>query len=244
MQNNLLLLTGWGATCNVWEPIIPALESRYQIKCVNPPWVKDNELSASLDNLDNYVGILSNSFKGQAVKVIAWSLGGLIAVRLAERYPELIKQIIFIASAPQFIADGNNQYCIDRNWFESFVKDFKDKPQDTLKKFIALQVKDDENAMGTARLLKKYCDVKYFNLDECYLGLKILEIPLLKELQNLKCTTSFIHGEKDSVLSYKAAEFAARQVNSEIQIVKNAGHVPHVSHPENTVPLIEKFFDK
>ena len=244
MRDNLLLLSGWGATCKVWDPIIPALEQRCQVKCVAPPWIQQDEPKLTLAELEHYVDQLSLSLMNQRTRLVAWSLGGLIAIHIARKYSDLIDQIIFIASAPQFVASDNFPYAIDEIWLENFINEFNRNPQVTWTKFIALQAKDDKFKMDTIRFLKGNCQFDQLDLKESLLGLKLLqEQKLMNDMQNLACKMAFIHGEKDAVLSFRAAQQAAASAECEFQMIKNAGHAPHISHPELTARLIQDFLN-
>lgn len=244
MRANLLLLSGWGATCKVWAPIIPALEQRCQIKCVTPPWIKRIDAGSSLGEFEHFIDQLGLSLKNQKTTLVAWSLGGLIAIHLAKKYSSLIDQIIFIASVPQFVACENFPYAIDKGWFENFVNAFKDNPQSTYSKFIALQAKGDEFQMDTIRFLKINCHFDLLDQHESLLGLKLLQQQkLIREAQKLKCKLLFIHGENDAVLPFKAARYAADSTQGELHGINKAGHAPHISHPEITAELINSFLD-
>lgn len=224
----------------MWKPIIPALESCYQVNCITPSWVRESNDDRSLENIEGYLESYANLVDDAPVSLIAWSMGGLIAIRLAEKFPGLVDQIIFIASAPQFLADENFKYGIGKEWFDNFVESFKKQPQETLKKFIALQAQGDENAISTARFLKTHSDFNNYHFYECLFGLNLLgEEQLSNKFESLQCKSAFIHGDKDAVLSYEAAKNIAIQANSDFYIIENAGHVPHVSHPEETIRIIK-----
>ena len=240
MKSDILLLTGWGSTCDVWESIIPALEDRYHINCITPPWVPENELAVSLHDLNEYIAALAASIKA-ATNVVAWSLGGLIAIRLALAVPERITKIVFIASAARFV---DEETAINPEWFEKFQSDFKTRPEATLKKFIALQAKGDEFAQSALRRLRATLPLDRYDYNECGLGLSLLaNLNLDKELKRLPGIAGFIHGECDSVLPVQAGRAAAAECGVKFYSIPAAGHAVHVSHPklvsENILKLLQ-----
>ena len=236
------MLTGWGATCKAWDLIIPALEQRCQVKCVTPTWVEQSTTGTSLANAEAFVDALGVSLNNQKTNLVAWSLGGLIAIHLAKKYPALVDRIIFIASAPQFIASENFCNAIDPVWFDNFVNEFKNNPDTVYKRFAALQAKGDEFQMNTIRFIKNNFTPEEFDFDESLLGLEFMQRQqLIPELQDLNCKMLFIHGDNDAVISNKAAKAAAMTANCEFKIINRAGHAPHISHPEPTVSLIKDF---
>ena len=225
------MLTGWGTSCQVWRSVISELDDRFQFNCIKPSWEARKSLAASLSNLDGYVNELAESLS-DSVSVVAWSLGGLVAIRLATYFPAKVNKIIFVASTSKFVVDGN-ELGIERAWFDKFEQDFKSKPLQTLKKFFALQVRGDKFAKETLQQLRTYCEIKEFNLEECAYGLNLLgQLDLSDELIKLPCKSLFIHGECDAVLPVAAGRLAASKVDAKFYSIPLAGHIPLLSHPQ------------
>lgn len=242
MGKSILLLTGWGATCTVWEPIIPALSECFQINSVTPPWVKKNQLDASLKDLNQYIDKLASSVE-RPVNIVAWSLGGLLAVRLASRYPDIVCSIHFVSSVPKFVSEDNQHAGIGYDWFIGFIQEFKQKPLSALKKFLVLQAKNDVFAKSTLSFLKKTCRFDKYDLDECRYGLDLLhQMDLMEELVNLQCETVFMHGDRDAVVDIEVARYAAIQSGSDFHAINGAGHIPHVSHPQQVIDIVKRNF--
>ena len=242
MQKNILLLTGWGATCKVWQPLTEGLASKYELLCPNPSWVDDCENKSGEKDFDAYVESVSQKLT-QDTNIIAWSYGGLIAIRLATYFPQLVKQIIFIASTPKFIGDKNFMG-IDQEWYNKFKDNFGQQPQATFNRFIALQASGDEKGKLLLKQLKQYCDYTNYDLSCCSKALRYLgELDLFEELLVLKCKTSFIHGEHDAVLNIEASRDVAKQLDVNFFVINAAGHVPHVSHPEKVLSVLNLLLD-
>ena len=234
----MLLLTGWGATCNVWEPIIPALSIGCQINCLTPSWLGDSKIASSLNNIEDYVEKLAATINAP-VNIVAWSMGGLIAIQLATQFPSLVNSINFIASVPKFANPDNQNTGIDYQWFNKFVNQYQESPEKTLKNFLALQVKNDSQARNSLRVLKNACDLANYNMVECGYGLNLLQqLDLSDQLKSLECKTLFIHGDSDAVVSYQSAQYAASLSNSPIVLIPDAGHVPHISRPNEVASII------
>ncbi len=236
MQKNILLLTGWGATCTVWEWIIPALDKGYQIKSVSPSWLEKNTFG-SLCDLDDYVDNLANSLLFPT-KVIAWSMGGLVAIKLATRYPELVTGICFISSIPTFVSKENANSGIDFDWFCQFEKDFDEAPMATIKKFFVLQTRDDEFAKQTLKKIRSNINLDQYDLPECKCGLELLKVNLMDNFLKLSCDKFFIHGDVDAVVDTQTVINAAHLSDTRCFIINGAGHVPHVSHASQVCEIL------
>lgn len=244
LKEDIILLTGWGATNSVWEPIIPALSECGQINSIQPGWVKDSIIEASLGDFDVYIEKLSTTLNAQT-RVIAWSLGGLIAIALASKKPELVKSICFISSTPNFVCENDNNAGIDYQWFQSFSGNFDKQPIETLQRFLLLQVKGDAFAKSTSRFLKNNFDFENYNLEECKHGLALLEkLNMSDKLTALTCKKMFIHGDKDAVVSLPSVHSAASLGCAQVHVIEGAGHVPQVSHSQAVIQLITQAFQQ
>ncbi|MDW3096029.1 MAG: alpha/beta fold hydrolase [Gammaproteobacteria bacterium] len=238
MQKDILMLTGWGATCKVWEPIIPALSNGCQINCLTPTWLSDSQIKSSLSDIEGYIERLGAMINAP-VNIVAWSMGGLIAIKLATRFPALVRSISFIASVPKFVSADNQNTGIDFQWFNMFVDQYQSSPAETLKKFLTLQVKNDSMARDCLRVLKNACEVGDYDMIECGYGLNLLQqLDLSKQLQSLECKTLFVHGENDAVVNLQSAQYAASLSGAPLEVISGAGHAPHISRPSEVARFI------
>lgn len=238
-QQKLLLLSGWGTCCAAWDQIIPVLQARYQINCIPPSWAPATRASHSLNDFAAWVEWLANDLSAP-VNIVAWSFGGLPATQLAARCPELVDHIIYISSSAKFLAD-ENAAGIDPVWFAKFNQDFSRRPFKMLQKFFTLTNYGDEHAEQATTLLRQACNVDQYDMQECAYALNHLgALDLSRQLTELNCSISFIHGENDAVLTLEAARQAAQQVNSELYVLPATGHAPHISHPQEVADLITR----
>ena len=239
MEKNILFFTGWGATCSVWEGIIPALDQGYQINCITPSWAGNNSYG-SLSDIDAYVENVAKTIQSR-VNIISWSMGGLIAIKLASRYPDLVSSICFVSSVPNFVSHDNTNSGIDFDWFAQFELNFANEPIATIKKFYVLQTMNDEFAKDALKRIKLYCDPQQFDLDECRFGLELLKLNLFDELANIDCKKTFIHGNLDAVVNIQAAKNTASSTQSKFYVIEHAGHAPHVSHADQVCGIIKSY---
>jgi len=238
-----LLFTGWGSTCDVWKPIIPALCERYQVNCHAPAWVEENTMKSSMQDFDQYVDELALSLE-EPVDVVAWSMGGLLAIALANKFPEKVKKICFISSVPTFVSNDDENAGIDFEWFQNFRQQYHHQSIKTLKRFITMQVQGDNFAKATLNQLKSISSFECYDLIECGFGLDLLsKLNLKKELVSLKQEICFIHGCEDVVVNVQAAQHAALIADAPIYLIEQAAHVPHLSHSQDVLNVINQTFN-
>lgn len=245
MKKEILLFTGWGATCDVWKLIIPVLSERYQVNCHSPSWLSDdnNNMNSSLHDFDQYIAELA-ALLNNSVNVVAWSMGGLLAIALAKRYPHLVDKICFVSSVPTFVHRDNQNVGIDYDWYQSFQRQYQQHPLKTLKRFLTLQVQGDASAKTILNELKNICSFERYDLVECGYGLALLsKLNYKQDLKSLMCETFFVHGRNDAVVNLQSAKHAAEVSNSPIYVIDQAGHVPQLSQAEEVSNIIKQTFN-
>ena len=227
---NALLISGWGTSAAVWDPIIPVLEQAYQIDVIEPPWLPAGQALGSMSAVDDYIESLAQRMS-EDTTLIAWSLGGLLALRLAVRFPNKAKRLVLIASTAYFPCDQGGVNGIDRSWLNSFCERFKSAPEKTLQRFMTLQVKGEQQAKPCLRLLQQLCTVSEYDMDECEAGLMLLStLDVRDELTQVVQPVRIIHGQNDAVLPVAAGKHLAAVLHSHCHIIADAGHVPQLSH--------------
>jgi len=176
-----------------------------------------------------------------ASHVLAWSMGGLIAIRLAARHPDCVKSIVFIASTPKFVSPDNLRSGIDFEKYLALKKNFVVNPAATIKSFQALQVVGDENARSVLKQFRSYEDVSSQNMSELHVGLELLETDFSEQLSSLACSKYFILGADDAIVDCHNAEYFAQQSESEWVSWPHIGHAPLLSCPQRVAEQISSF---
>ena len=242
MKKQILLFTGWGATCDVWNSIIPALSKRYQVNCHEPSWLGVKKMHTSLSHFDEYIDELASQLHHEKY-IIAWSMGGLLAIALAKRYPQIVNKICFISSTANFVSQHDQYAGIDFDWFQSFYAQYQEQPVRTLKKFLTLQVKGDVHAKQTLIKLRNACPFEQYDLIECGHALQLLsKLNFKSDLSNLKCDVAYIHGRQDAVVNAQAVQHDASLSKSSLHCLEHAGHVPQLSHAQDVLNIIHSEF--
>ncbi|MFL5322484.1 MAG: alpha/beta fold hydrolase [Myxococcaceae bacterium] len=73
----------------------------------------------------------------------------------------------------------------------------------------------------------------------------ILSTELMSELSKLSTPALIIHGDRDRVVPLRSAEKVARAIpGAELVIIKGAGHLPYMSHPDAFNAALDGFLQK
>jgi pimeloyl-[acyl-carrier protein] methyl ester esterase len=163
---------------------------------------------------------------------VGWSLGGLIAIAYALRYPESVQRLILVASSPRFVAASDWKLAIPSRTLKAFARELEHDYRTTLIRFLALQVHSSERAQTTLRQLRQLL-LKYpTHRRALRAGLALLyETDMREQLSKLSCPTRLILGEKDTLVPKGCAkQIVKRLIDAEVTIIPGAGHAPFLSH--------------
>jgi len=194
-----------------------------------------------LDNLTEDVAELIRALGCNPCHFIGFSMGGMVALRLAVRYPELIKSLVLIdtSSEPEPTENmGKNKLMVWISRYlgmrlvanrimsmffgESFLMDLKRKE---LKKTWTNNLLANDR-IGITRAVKGVLNRQGISED----------------LSRITLPTLILVGENDILTTYDKAEIMKKGIkNSELKVVPRAGHMSPVEEPDIVNDLIGEF---
>ncbi len=247
---NLALIHGWGLHGGIWKALIPELEKHYTVHNIDLPGFGKSTLSQEswesskrvydLDFLvDSVVSVLPDK-----TFLCGWSLGGVVASAVADRYAERISKLITVASSPKFVIDDDWPFAMQRDVLESFIgylnKDFRG----TLIKFLSIQTMGSPTQKADIASLKSTV-FEHGVPSEVALsgGLAILhDADLISALQRLSMPLLRIYGKLDTLVPRRAAKYISNLVpESQSKMFMKSGHSPFLSEREAFISSINSF---
>ena len=241
----VLLIHGWGTSGKIWEGCEELIKKDYKLFIIDLPGMG----SSPIINPYNIKKLIEQIDKiiPEKVTIIGWSLGGLIAIQYALKYPKKINSLICISSTPCFVQKKGWSYGVDMNFFKKFNRDFISNWRKTLKKFFILQlIKSKTNKMIINKLENDFIGKSPPSKEALKKTLSILEeTDIRNDIKKINLPTLVIAGRKDMITDYRSTIWLKKNIkNSESYIFDNAGHMPFVSHKKEFVGLIKKFIEK
>lgn len=244
-----VLLHGWGISSVAWQLIVEPLEQYFDVIQIDLPGfginAHDCPADYTLDELaDKIAPIIVEKVPHKAL-VVGWSLGGLVATRLATRYNEQVAALCLVASSPCFV-EQENWPGIKASVLSSFAQLLRDDSNTTIERFLAIQAMGSEHARDDIKWLKKVV-LRQQKADMIALqgGLEILQnTDLRQELAELSIPVRGIYGRLDSLVPRKTIEPLSELVKDfEYTIVKKASHAPFISHKDEFMQLFCGYFE-
>lgn len=233
---DLVLLHGWGLHSIVWDDIMPGLLQHFRVTVVDLPGMGQSPMPAGDYTLD-YLARHVAAILPERCHLMGWSLGGLVALKLASERPQQVQSLTMVASTPRFVADGDWPG-VDARLFDRFMEVFNEDAEGTLIRFLALNCKDASTLREDVRKLK---DILYF----CGLpapralrgGLAVLrDTDLRAELKHLSVPHLLLFGEHDNIVPLATASALATE--HPVHWLADVSHVPFVSQPEKFLDLL------
>lgn len=239
---NLVLIHGWGCDSRTWQPLLESLQSLVSVTLIDLPGFGASPVVPEF-SLDMVLDKILAQLPQDAV-IMGWSLGGMLAVQLASRFPERIRAVITLASNVKFVAAPDYPTAMPRAINRQFNQGFAQDPQATLKLFGGLLAQGDADERGLLKQLRR-SDIG--TVTDNWLQ----ALQLLAELDNrtafAQITRPGLHllAGKDALVPVGAAELL-KQINpqQEVKIVEDAAHALHWSKPQVVIEFIARFLEE
>lgn len=239
----ILFIHGWGMNSSVWVDIANGLNISYPdylITAVDLPGYGESASYTSETLHKNYnaqslAQSLQPLLEEKQTILIAWSMGGLVAIELAATQKAAISQLILVSSTPRFVQGSHWPHAAAASLFEEFYQNCLKDHRATIKRFLAIQTMGSPTARQdikflTTQLLKRgEPDNKSL---EYGLNMLLKEDKIEQFRQILNIPINLICGERDTLVHYRGQKQLAKQENITLYSIPTAGHAPFISHPE------------
>lgn len=240
---DLVLIHGWGMHGGIWGGVVPDLSRHFRAHVVDLPGYGASPTCQPYD-LDRLVTQVADSIPDGA-GMIAWSLGGLVAQRLAAQHPDKAGRLMLVGSSPCFVQRPGWQHGIDAAVLQQFAEDLGCDYAGTLLRFLSLQARNGENV----RTVMKYLRVALFSrgIPEAAVlsaGLNILlESDLRSHVTDIRQPLCLVHGDRDMLANIDAARWMNNQLaGSRLIEIPGCAHAPFISHAGQFQQAVMEFF--
>lgn len=252
----ILFIHGFGDSKDGCYPLAMHLTHHFNMMAFDLPGFgssfKDEHLAYNFESYGRWMQAFIDTIGCGPLHVIGNSLGGAMAMKLAELRPDIVKSLTLIDTAAVIDRRFDSAYddfirgkiifqIKTREEFDSFWKTIFHRPPLLpifLKDYIFEQFKANYDLYG--RFIR-----------ETFAGISSRDDPKLDNLfmdrllRTIKAPVHIMWGDSDKLfpLAYgqRAHELA---VGSQLTVLKNVGHAPQVEAPHLSAKHIRKFIDK
>jgi pimeloyl-[acyl-carrier protein] methyl ester esterase len=231
---DLVLLHGWGLHSIAWDSVVPALLEHFRVTVIDLPGMGQSPLPNGDYDLD-FVADQIRRVLPEYCHLLGWSLGGLVALKIALDEPERVQSVATVATTPRFTASDDWPTAMKPDILAKFAELMEEDYEGTLVRFLALNCKGSATMRADVELLK---EILYF----CGLpaqralrgGLEILrDTDLRAELPDLQPPALMLFGENDNLVPAAVmGEIEQLAPGIQLALLRDVAHVPFVSTPD------------
>ena len=239
----LVLLHGWGLSSRVWQDWLPSLSNDYRIYMIDLPGLGRSQVPTEQSyDLDRVVITIAEQLaprlEGAAIW-LGWSLGGVIAAAVAQRYPALASGLVTVATNPCFVARPDWPEAMPLHTFESFSDSLQQNATKTLNRFAMLQGQGDPQARTLLKTLKSVISVESEQPQRLAESLALLADDYRPLFSVLVLPCLHLLAEQDALVPVAVAQQPFWQANT--QVLSDCGHVPFLTQPEQLNAALSQF---
>tara|TARA_B110000879_G_scaffold84436_2_gene116820 strand:- start:352 stop:1932 length:1581 start_codon:yes stop_codon:yes gene_type:complete len=239
----LVLVHGWGIDSQIWQSLPQQLSQFADVLTLDLPGFAQSPTLKDYSQA-SLVSWMAEVLPEQRCYLIGLSLGGMLSCAFAAQFPHRVEGLITISSNLRFVASNNYSQAMPTEQYVGFSAAWEESNSICLKRFCGLQAQGDSQQRQLMHQLRSMDgDV------DGTAGAGLLK--LLGEMDNqsaiaaLKCPTLAIFGEQDALVPVTCTEQFS-QLNNQVAVtvIKDAGHVPHLSCDQETLHLISTFLER
>ncbi|MEE2025433.1 pimeloyl-ACP methyl ester esterase BioH [Alkalimonas sp. MEB004] len=149
---DLVLLHGWGMNQAVWQQWLPLLQPDWQVHTLDLPGFGLSPGCPEPYSLAAICMLLQPQLPDRAV-VCGWSLGGLVGIELARRYPQQVRALALLAASPCFMAQPDWPG-MSAQVFTQFQQQLSKDMALTIQRFLAIQAMGSPSAKEDIKQLR------------------------------------------------------------------------------------------
>lgn len=242
----LVFIHGWGLNSAVWQPILADMKNDFEVITVDLPGYATNKMyHLTAYSLDGIADAIQQTVAKPAV-YIGWSLGGLIASKIALEHSAQTLGLVTVASSPQFVERHCND--INNNWpgikmsvLSLFHRQLSENTTKTISNFLKIQAMGSPNVRQDIKLIRElvmqYQQPNKQILDD---SLRLLEtVDLSARLSEIKPPFLRLYGKLDGLVPKQVIPLInALAPNSTSYIFEKASHAPFISHQSEFLSVL------
>ncbi|MBF0282588.1 MAG: alpha/beta fold hydrolase [Zetaproteobacteria bacterium] len=225
---------GWGQSERVW----------YQQRALYPEatWV-NLPGHGTTPCCEDWLAYLDQSLPHTPSILVGWSLGGMLAMAFAHRYPHRVAGLVLIGSTAKFFQHPDWHFGAPLSVYRAFESGLASAPEKTLNYFLKLMFHGDGLARKDFNLLVHGAIDRHHPPSHATLmqGLDLLrDLDLRQPLAKITQPCLLMHGVDDAVVPLAASEYMAQQLaDATLHRFEACGHAPFLTQPQRFEVLLE-----
>jgi len=241
---DLVLLHGWGMNGAVFDGIKTELSKQFRLHIIDlPGFGYSADLGIEDPDLSSWLDLMLKALPERA-HLLGWSLGGMLAIRLAFLYPERVLSLITVASSPRFVAEPEWPG-VKPEVLTSFSAQLQADTHKTIERFLAIQALGSTSARDDVRILRERLQSRPAPLHQALrMGLSLLqELDLRAELTTLDIPSLHLFGRLDGLVPARVLDVwpRASASNAVLHLFVDSSHAPFITETVEFIRVVSEF---
>jgi sigma-B regulation protein RsbQ len=249
-SRTMLFAHGFGCDQNMWRFITPAFENDYKIVVFDYVGAGKSDLNAyngqryaDLNGYSQDVLDICEALHLKEAIFVGHSVSGIIGVLAALKRPEYLSDLILIGPSPCYINDGEYVGGFNRTDIEELL-DTMDKNYIGWANFLAPAIMKNPDRPELGReLTESFCST------DPKIARQFAMATFLSDNRNdlgkVNTPSLIMQCSDDLIAPFEVGDYLhAHLRNSTLKVLKATGHCPHMSHPDETIAVIQEYLDK
>ena len=242
----LVCLHGITQTAHSWDEVAPVLARRHHVRALDQrghgdsSWAPDGDYGIETQSHD--IETFLKQLGAVPAVVVALSLGGLNAMTMAARVPDLVRALVVVDVAPEVERRGVEnirQFVTSTDQLDSFqafvARAHAFNPRRSIEN-IESRLQHNLKQLPSGRWTWKYDPALR---DPARIGVDLGA--LWEHAKAIRCPVLIVRGGESDILAPEAAERLARVVGAEVRTVPGASHSVMGDNPSGFLAAIEPF---
>lgn len=237
---DVVLLHGWGFHSGTWDGVVTALAASHRVHAIDLPG-HGRSGACTIEAFDAAAEAIARRIPAGSV-VVGWSLGGLLAQRIAARNMARPSALALVSSTPCFLERDDWTTAMRASTLEGFARDLAREPRRTLSQFVRLNALHAPNAREVVRSITARLDAAPAptpaGLEH---GLRWLrDADLRADAARIEMPCVVVHGTRDAITPVEAGRWLASRIpGARLCEIEDAAHLPFASHAARFLEAVE-----
>jgi len=228
----MAFISGWGQSVRVWHRQERHFSRGFDVRCINLP----GHGGAPEAPAHHWPRKIMAAMPHEPAIVVAWSLGGMLAMSLALEHPRRFLALAIVAGTPRFSCAPDWPHGCPAKLFDEFQAAVGVEPNRLLNRFFAMMLHGEELSRAFRQELARQVLERRQPPSSAALaeGLQWLRgLDLTAEIHKLDLPCLVIHGDSDVIVPAAAGHFIAGRMRSARELIfPVCGHAPFLTRSE------------
>jgi pimeloyl-[acyl-carrier protein] methyl ester esterase len=218
-------LSGWSAPAEIWRAAAEECDGVFH-------------RFVSFEDCHSKEAILEKTMKtmdeaGSGAVLIGWSMGGMVALELAARFPERTEAVFAVAAPGRFVRRTREEPGWDERVLGRMITQLRKDPAAVLAAFDRQMFTEGEGEAGWLDRWRAECRASVPPVSALVAGLEFLrDFSVLETADRIRCPVFLLAGERDEICPAVGVEELHRCLpDSRLNVWKGTGHLPFWVNP-------------